>query len=259
MIVFDFDGVLVNSLDEVALTVYNATTGSLFTSLADVPGSIITMFKRNRYHVQRIGDAIALMKWCIENHQPGSRRLISTDEYQSIAIDDTAVLNSGTELIYQTRKRFVDKELDQWLALHSVYQPLWDELVRYEKHPLVILTNKNHEATSRLCRHFGLDVDGDNIYGGDDGATKSENVRRIQTRFGIEHFSFIDDSVKNLRELDLEFNDGKKMLTLLLATWGYTGPEDAGIAQAAGYAVLEQTGLIELMKNNAFPLKKAGH
>lgn len=251
MIVFDFDGVLVNSLDEVALTVYNAASGSLYTSLAEVPDSVIEMFKRNRYHVQQIGDAIALMKWCIAYHRFDSQRLISREEYRTIAIGDTALLNSGTDLVYQTRKRFVDKEPYRWLALHRVYQPLWDELLRYKIHPPVILTNKNHDATSRLCRHFGLDITAEDIYGGDDGATKAENVRRIQTRFGIEHFSFIDDSVKNLRDLDLEFNKGKKKLRLLLATWGYTGPEDAGTARAFGFPVLEQKDLIAMMKSNA--------
>lgn len=251
MIVFDFDGVLINSLDEVALTVYNAATGNLFTSLADVPGSVIAMFKRNRYHVQQIGDAIALMKWCIANHRFDSQRLISPEKYRTIAIGDTAVLNSGTDLIYETRKRFVDKDPNRWLALHHVYQPLWNDLLRYKKHPIVILTNKNHEATLRLCRHFGLDINGDDIYSGDNGATKSENVLRIQARFGIEHFYFIDDSVKNLKDLDLEFNEENKMISLLLATWGYIGPQDAGTARASGFQVLEQKDLIVMLNSSA--------
>ena len=69
-------------------------------------------------------------------------------------------------------------------------------------------------------------------------------MRQIQARFGIECFSFIDDSVKNLKDLDLEFNEEKKMLSLLLATWGYTGPEDARIARESGYPVLKQMDLI---------------
>ncbi len=249
--VFDFDGVLINSLDEVALTVYNAATGSLFTSLAEIPGAPVALFKRNRFHVQQIGDAIALMNWCIENRQSDSTRLLSMEQYRTIATGDTATLNSRTNLIYETRKRFIDKNPDRWLTLHQTYQPLWNELIRYRKHPVVILTNKNHEATSRLCRHFGLAANANDIYSGDRGVTKAENVRHIQARFGIECFSFIDDSVKNLMDLDLEFNEEKKMLSLQLATWGYTGPEDAGIARESGYSVFKQMDLILLMKSIA--------
>ena len=246
--IFDFDGVLINSLDEVVLSAYNAATGNLFTSLAEVPGTLVALFKRNRFHVQQIGDAIALMNWCIENHQFDSKRILSMKEYRTVATGDTAGLNARTNLIYETRKRFIDRNPNRWLALHQVYQPLWNELIRYKKHPLVILTNKNHEATSRLCRHFGLDINTDDIYSGDRGVTKAANMRQIQARFGIEFFSFIDDSVKNLKDLDLEFNEEKKMLSLLLATWGYTGPEDARIARESGYPVLKQMGLILLIR-----------
>jgi FMN phosphatase YigB (HAD superfamily) len=251
MMVFDFDGVLINSLDEVALTAYNAATGSLFTSLAEIPGASVALFKRNRFHVQQIGDAIALMNWSLENHQVDSTRILSMEEYRNIVAGDTATLNSRTNLIYETRKRFIDRDPTRWLALHQAYQPLWNELIQYKKYPLVILTNKNHEATSRLCRHFGLDVNAYEIYSGDRGVTKAENMRQIQARFGIERFSFIDDSVKNLKDLDLEFNEEKKMLSLLLATWGYTGPEDAGIARESGYSVLKQMDLILLMESIA--------
>jgi len=248
MMIFDFDGVLINSLDEVALTAYNAAIGSLFISLAEVPGTLVALFKRNRFHVQQIGDAIVLMNWCIENHQFDSKRILSMKEYRTVATGGTATLNSRTNLIYETRKRFIDSNPNRWLALHQVYQPLWNELIRYKKHPLVILTNKNHEATSRLCRHFGLDINTNDIYSGDRGVTKAANMRQIQARFGIECFSFIDDSVKNLQDLDLEFNEEKKMLSLLLATWGYTGPEDARIARESGYPVLKQMDLIQLIR-----------
>lgn len=250
MILFDFDGVLVDSLNEVALTAYNAATGSLLTSLSEIPGAPAALFKRNRFHVQQIGDAITLMNWCIERPQFDSTRPLSKEEYRTVAFGDTASLNARTNLIYETRKRFIERDENRWLSLHQPYQPLWSELIKRDDRVFVILTNKNHDATLRLCRHFGLDIDANDIYSGDRGTTKVENMQQIQTRFGIEYVSFIDDSVKNLKELDLEFNQEKKMLTLLLADWGYTGPNDARIAQELGYPVFNQTDLILLMENS---------
>ena len=81
--------------------------------------------------------------------------------------------------------------------------------------------------------------------------TKAENMQKIPDRFSIEYFSFIDDSVKNLKDLEFEFNKEKKMLSLLLATWGYTGPEDAWIARESGYSVLKQLDFILLMESIA--------
>jgi len=244
MLVFDFDGVLINSLDEVVLTTYSAATDSLVTSPAEVPADLVQMFKNNRFHVQAIGDAIALMNWCLINWRKDLQKILTREEYRTIAQGSDIALADRTNLIYDTRKRFIEKDIGRWFALHQTYQPLWDELTRRQNHPFVILTNKNHDATWRLCRHFGLTIDAKDIYSGDNGVSKIENMLRIQERFGKEAFSFIDDSVKNLNELDLYFNTEKKVLTLLLATWGYTGAQDSMMAQEYGYEVLQQTDVV---------------
>jgi FMN phosphatase YigB (HAD superfamily) len=251
MILFDFDGVLIDSLNEVALTAYNAATENLFTSLSEIPGAAVALFKRNRFHVQQIGDAITLMNWCIERPQFDSTRPLSKEEYRTVTSGDTATLNARTNLIYETRKRFIDRDENRWLSLHQPYQPLWNELIKRDDRMFVILTNKNHDATLRLCRHFGLDIDTNDIYSGDRGTTKVENMQQIQNRFGIEYVSFIDDSLKNLKDLDLELNQEKKILSLILAGWGYTGPDDVRIAQESGYRVFNQTDLVLLMGSTA--------
>ncbi|MGB5749276.1 MAG: HAD family hydrolase [Desulfobacterales bacterium] len=247
MLIFDFDGVLINSLDEVILTTYNATTESLFTSMAKVPADLVQMFKNNRFHVQPIGDAIVLMNWCLLNRQKDSQYILTQAEYQTIADKTDIALTDRTQLIYDTRKRFIAKDIERWFALHQTYQPLWDELIRRNNHPFVILTNKNHDATLRLCRHFGLNIDAKDIYSGDNGVTKIENMLRIQERFGRQQFFFIDDSVKNLKELDHHFNRGKKLLSPALAAWGYIGAGGAIIAPASGYPALQQTDVVRLL------------
>jgi FMN phosphatase YigB (HAD superfamily) len=244
MLIFDFDGVLIDSLDEVALTAYNAATAGLFTSPAEIPAAPVALFKQNRFHIQQIGEAITLMTWCIEHQQFDSPGILSKDEYRTVAASDTGSLNARTNLIYQTRKRFIDRDENRWLSLHQPYQPLWTELIQRHDRAGVILTNKNHDATLRLCRHFGLDIDTNDIYSGDRGVSKVVNMRKIQNRFGLESVSFIDDSVKNLMDLDLAFNRDKKMLSLFLAGWGYIGPDDPRIARESGYSVIDQTDLI---------------
>jgi hypothetical protein len=133
------------------------------------------------------------------------------------------------------------------LGLHHPYQPLWDQLIQRQKLAFVLLTNKNRDATLRLCRHFGLGIQAVDVYSGDRGTSKVENMRQIQERFGNQAFDFIDDSVKNLRDLEKSLNVGNKIIRLLLASWGYTGPRDEKIAQEYGYPVLNQKDLISLL------------
>ena len=249
MLIFDFDGVLVNSLDEVVLTAYNAAADSLVTSLEQVPADLVQMFKRNRFHVQPIGDAIGLMNWCLANYQKEPQRILNREDYAALTGRSEIDLVDRTNLIYAARKRFIDTDIERWLALHQPYQPLWNELVQRQNYLFVILTNKNHDATYRLCRHFGLKIDAQDIYSGDNGVTKIENMGRIQERFGRQQFVFIDDSLKNLKELDFHFNRNHKVLALGLAAWGYLGAEDSGRAPDSGFQALQQTDVIKLIKD----------
>jgi len=247
MLIFDFDGVLISSIDEVAVTAYNAATRSLCTALAEVPADIIEMFKNNRFHVQPIGDAVTLMDWCIQNRTGGSSKILDEEEYRAIVEKAEPALTDRTNLIYDTRRRFIEKDVERWHALHRTYQPLWDGLIRYKDRPYVILANKNHEATLRLCRHFGLDIDAEDIYSGDSGVTKIANMLQIRARFDGETYFFIDDSLKNLKELDHRFNQAKQLLSLALASWGYIGAQDADEAAACGYPVYRQTDMLAML------------
>jgi FMN phosphatase YigB (HAD superfamily) len=253
MLIFDFDGVLINSLAEVTTTVYNATTGKRIASPADLPPALVGLFQRNRYHVQPIGDAVLLMKWCLIHYPNKSKKILNPQEYEAIISGAADPATDRTRRIYETRMDFVTRDPQHWLALHQPYQPLWGQLLQRKKDRFVILTNKNRDATLRLCRHFGLDIDAGNVYSGDQGVSKVENMRQIQKRFGKLAFEFIDDSVKNLMELDRCFNKDRKTLALLFASWGYTGPDDEKTAQLNGYPVLNQKDLIALLDHDRPP------
>ena len=247
MLIFDFDGVLINSIDEVTLTAYNAVTGQQATSLAELPTALIGLFQHNRFHVQAIGEVILLMNWCLNNYRNKSEPILNLHEYQALISGTTTSLTDRTLRIYETRSQFIASDPQRWLALHQPYQPLWGELIQRPNYVFIILTNKNRGATLRLCRHFGLNVQTGDVYSGDHGTSKAENMRQIQQRFSDQPFDFIDDSIKNLRELENSVNVENKMIRLLLASWGYTGPQDEKIAKQHGYPVLNQKDLIAML------------
>lgn len=251
MLIFDFDGVLIDSLDEVTLAAYRSATGKSATSLTDLPDPLVGLFQLNRYHVQPIGDAILLMKWCLKHYRQASRRILSLKEYEILISTAEASTADRTRRIYNTRKRFIEQDPAGWLALHRPYQPLWDELIRRSDYPVVILTHKNRDATLMLCRDFGLNNRRTDVYSGDEGASKIENMLRIKDRYGAGPYYYIDDSLKNLKDLDTALNRQQKILIPLLASWGYTGYQALRLAQKNGYAVLKQSDAISLLAKSA--------
>ena len=254
MLIFDFDGVLIDSLDEVVLTLYNTVTGQRLMSAVDLPPALIRLFRFNRFHVQPIGDGIPLMGWCLKHYRSESERILQPQEYRAIIGQATVPVARRSGQVYQARQHFIERDASGWMALHRPFQPLWDALVERRNQPgFAIVTNKNRTATERLCRHFGLNIPSNYIYSGDKGTSKVENMQLIQQRFRAGTYYFIDDSLKNLQELDLNLNRQKQMLIPLLAAWGYIGPKDQKLARTFGYEVLTQSKAITLLSKDRLP------
>ena len=248
MLIFDYDGVLLDSVREIAVTAYNMLKGTIVTRLDQLPQNALELFLRNRFHVQPIGDAPVLMNYCLEIGDVEPDKLISPDEYDEIIKKVDEPVAARTTRFFETRNLFKTKNLKAWTELNAPVQPLWQIMIEKPTENLVLLTNKNREATISLSKHFGLIISDDNIYSGDHGTTKIDNMTRIMQRFRQPGYAFIDDSVKNLREIDEHFNREEKTISLIFATWGYTGPDDARIAQDFGYQVVTIDEFAEKLK-----------
>ena len=249
MLIFDFDGVIINSLDEITVTAHNAVTGRLDTTLRALSSNVIRLFQQNRFHVQGIGDVVTLMKWCKDNDSGDPDYIMSPEAYESLRISAETPLIERTRTFFAARKSFVHKDRERWLALNAPFPKIWNELKKIPVEKIVILTTKNREAVLQLCKFFGYELLDNNIYSGDDGVLKTENLNEIHDRFKAGPYVFIDDSLSNLKELDRHFNTpDSKFLSLILAAWGYIGPEDAEMAAALGYEIHSQEDFISYLK-----------
>ena len=248
MLIFDYDGVLLDSVREVAVTAYNMVQNTIVTRLNQLQRAALDLFLRNRFHVQPIGDAPVLMQWCLETGQSAPDKLLSPAEYQAIIQRAAEPVAARTTRFFETRHRFKNRDLDAWFALNAPVQPLWRIMTENPVENFVLLTNKNREATISLSRHFGLEISDENIYSGDHGTTKIENMTQIMQRFKKSSYSFIDDSVKNLHEIDAHFNRQEKTVALIFAAWGYAGPDDARTAADCGYQVVTLDEFSETFK-----------
>lgn len=247
MLIFDFDGVLINSIDEVTVTAHNAVSDSSATALEELPQNLVELFQRNRFHAQGAPDVFSLMDWCRRRCEEKAGHLLSPEEFQAILSKDERSAKERRERFFNTRREFMEENKDVWLALNAPYQPLWDELRKYGGGRVVLLTSKNRAAAADLCRRYDLQVADENIYSGDGGANKIGNMKRIHGRFQRSAYTFVDDNLTNLKQLDGHFNEHRDFLHLLMASWGYVGPDDRNHARKAGYPYITQSDLIDLL------------
>ncbi len=236
MLLFDFDGVLLSSVKEVALTSYNAINpDDLKLRLEELPRGFLKLFCNNRFHVQPACDFIPLGYWCLENLDNENKILEKKEFFEILNKTKTSKIERQS-LFFSARDRLSKENKTNWNTLNKPYEPLWSELRNYADR-VIILTNKNLEAVIELCSYFNLGVKEENIYAArEDGGGKVYNFRLIENRFKeTKVFYFIDDSIKNLDELRNSVPSNK--LKMILATWGYNGGNDTKEALKKNYKV----------------------
>lgn len=231
LFVLDFDGVIIDSLDEVVLVAYAATTGELPTSLAALTSGYADLFRKFRPLVQPAGDFLPFCRWCLQA-KPGDQ--LAEDQFNDLLLIEPRPESERRQLFFETRGKLKNILGKKWVELHRPYEPLWTTL-KVIKTPWFILTNKNKAAALELLRAFGLEFPVDRIFGGEAGTSKQENLAQIKRVNHDAPLTIIDDSIKNLLELS-----GDRWL----ASWGYTFAEDAHKAGKAGFRVVSQAELV---------------
>jgi FMN phosphatase YigB (HAD superfamily) len=250
MLIFDFDGVMIDSLDEVIVTAHNSVSKDLVKSLDDLPEGFEKVFRANRYHVQPAADFPVLAGWTLDVCTRSPDILLSRVEYRELLARDTEPPASRRNRFFAIRKVFTDSDHEAWLNLNRPYQPVWERLVDFGGANIVIMTNKNKQPVIALCQHFGLPVEAENIYSAEGGANKIDNLNAIHDRFRQDSYFFIDDSVPNLCDLDTHFN-GRNEFNWILATWGYVGPGDRDEADRREFPCQSQEQFIAAMGSYA--------
>ena len=242
MLIFDFDGVLIDSVKEVAVIAYNYAVGTTINSLSDLPDGYLELFELNRPRAKGADDMPALGRWCLNALETGNKRLLSAEEFLEVANSETSSPQERRNKFFKTRKELIDLDFEAWIKLSPPYLPLWNSIKKINLEDFVILTHKNTNATIKICHANNVKISRDNIFSGETGISKTEHMNSIFKKFAVNNLTFIDDSLRNLFELKENFSSIK--LELLFPTWGYAAPEDEERAKEAGIKTIDQENFI---------------
>jgi hypothetical protein len=243
-IVLDFDGVLINSHNELLINAYNTASSNLLTSINDIPKSYLELFLNNRSFVRSAGEMTALAIWCLENIKNPSLKL-DLEQFQEL-YSTWNNLKELEERFFANRSQLADLLKEAWLNLHQPYQPLWSCLQKYQNE-FFIVTQKNKQAVIDICAYFNLVIDSGNIYSGDNHKNKIDNFIILDKAHIDSSFLFIDDNLRNL--IDLKDNlPGNINIEYIFADWGYGSSEDAILANKNLIKVCDQELCIKLIE-----------
>ncbi len=223
IIALDFDGVICDSVNEMAVTSYNAAQ-KLFPSI--IPGAKPCQYMNEFSYLRpviKFGFESVLLCLLIIINTP--KHEILTD-FVGLADNLIKKMNVNKEILVkifaQERQNFIKTKLDQWLNLHTYYPGIIDTLdkIKNLEYPLFIITTKEKRFAHLLLQSQRVDISESQIFGLADGS-KSDVLLQLVRRNEFRHISFyfIEDRLQTL--IDVAKHRDLDSLSLFLADWGY--------------------------------------
>ena len=255
ILVFDFDGVISNSIHESFMTAINTyiqmvPDHSLPISSPLKAGRLFEFEKKHRELFQQFllsmplsncaGDYYSVFQM-MEHH--GLNKIKNQTHFtqytRSIPEEKRAHYN---KLFYKNRAILQKKDPQGWILLIPPFPGIVEVIVSLsERFTLCIATSKDRPSVDILLKHYGLldYFDAENILDKDFAHSKRDYIIRFNENLHVpyHHIHFIDDKVLHLLSVkDLGIHT-------YLALWGYNDKREHEIAQREGFILLQLKNL----------------
>jgi phosphoglycolate phosphatase-like HAD superfamily hydrolase len=226
ILALDFDGLLVDGLNECVLVSWNGHFGESLDCFSDeglarIPSAFIDKFKNHRSFAKHLGHFL----------MPFQAEL---GLFKTQAEFDAAYAALNPRLVERFVTRVSDYRSDarqtfrsRWLAYHQFYPGL-AHMLRTATWPTCIVTAKDSDSVQALLRHADVQIPDAHVYG--ECLDKVAALDIIGEYFLVprHEISFFDDNVLHARAAH------QAGFRAHWAVWGYHAPEHFAIATAAG-------------------------
>ncbi len=220
MLALDFDGVICNGLREYFQTSWRVYS-NVWGSGRELPSTELeNAFSRLRPVVET-GWEMPVVIHALESGFTESNIL---EDWSNIALEllhhhRLTPLDVG-QVVDQVRDRWIDQDLDQWLALHDFYPGMLDYLKSLDH--FVIISTKEARFIQALLDRNGVDLEPSQIYGKEKQCPKYETLLELLPNHS--QITFIEDRLKTLQTIAT--HSELDSVNLLFADWGYSLPKD---------------------------------
>ncbi|MBN2601898.1 MAG: HAD hydrolase-like protein [Candidatus Marinimicrobia bacterium] len=235
MLALDFDGVILDSIEECLVVGYNALAiqqnrPERIERLAEIDQGLAAEARRQRNFIRHGQDFVYIhlalrQGFTIRSQQDFDHFLEENEIFQA----------DFRMLFYRERARFIKEDLSGWMKLNPFYPGVQQFLEGYHpKSRLLIITSKLKENIQTIFQARSVYFPDGNIYSANQKASKFQIIEKVLDKNHIngENFHFIEDQVDTLiRIKPLGIN-------CYLAGWGYNNAEQVNRARNAGIPIL---------------------
>ena len=242
LIAMDFDGVVVDGVDECMLITWNVLHDRPLSDfnqdvLQNIPRLMAKRFRKLRNFVRHDGHFIA-----------------SFTEFGNEAIDNDRFTAIYESIPTEDKKIFRDKFIHYRKLARSIYPGFWAELHRplldvsnlFETaNDIYIVSGKDEESILFILSKYGLNIPANKIYGRMTDKNKTLTLLKSIAFDKNEDILFIDDNIQNVIDA---LDHG---IQSFWANWGYNIPEHKLMALKKGINELDTEALLKLVKKSS--------
>ena len=197
---FDFDGLLVDGLNECVLVSWNGFHNMGIDSfgpdgLEAIPAKFIDTFKNHRNFSRHLGHFVTPF------YASGHFKNQEDFDIAYAAIDES-IVNSFVTRVNAYRKAARKSQYKLWLEYHSFYRGIEQQLKEISA-PIYIVTGKDAASVDEILRHANISIPLTNIFGDNFAYTDSTELE-----FGIKNRSFISFRAAALENNSARFYGG---------------------------------------------------
>ena len=223
IIALDFDGVICDSVVEMALSGYQAAHRFWPETMAESPGNeFVETFTRLRPVIKTGFESILLAK--LIQDQREEREILTGFNDLAIRLQNQYALNPEKlkSVFARVRDHWIEFKHQEWLDIHQFYPGIIKTLIAFiaNQYRLFIITTKEKRFARQLLDSQNININADCYFGLKDGR-KTDVLADLVHR--SEHkeseFYFVEDRLKTLEEVCSR--DELKDVQLYLASWGY--------------------------------------
>jgi phosphoglycolate phosphatase-like HAD superfamily hydrolase len=234
-IVFDFDGVVVDSAHECYIVAMK--TWELMGRKIAVKNSE-KIFRDARPFAH-----FANSFYCVLTLMSQKKKI--TEEVIDKILENDDAYKEFHKLFYHQREEMKKRDMKKWLKLHTAYPGIVSAIKKLsKKYGVFIASAKDKASVMNLLESFGLNIDKENIIAKEFSTNKAEQIKFLSEKHHVplSNMIFVEDYVNNAFKVK---GIGVKVA---LVEWGYSTPEQRKRAKEMGMPIIKSGKIAEQLE-----------
>jgi phosphoglycolate phosphatase-like HAD superfamily hydrolase len=244
VVVFDFDGVIVDSIAECYISAYWAYNGFdiIRANMFNPDDEKIEMaFQKYRFLVGPAHEYYFLFKAIYKSLEDSGMDVLTLfDRNKSELISEAKAFG---EMFYRFRKIAQKEYPDLWIRLNPIYKGISDIIEAISlKHDFFIASTKDEDSIDIILKRNSLKIPLNRIYGKNFSFNKLFQLRNIMavTEAQAKNIYFVDDHLAHLESVS------RLGVQCFFAEWGYSNEDIKKEVKLRGFPVVNIENIREI-------------